>query len=282
MAKERMLLKKLNKNRAKEFAYYIIPQMLFEVPFENVSISAKVLYGIMLSRASLSEKNGWLDEEDNTYIYMTIEACMDIIKVSNKTAVSLFNELEEIGLIERIKQGQGKPSRIYVYDFNSIEEDTNIESPMKVTKEKNVSAENNQPDLEIKEKKYYEEKIINLKPIGYDQIHDLKQELDKRGLDYYSYNHLHPFVRFVYFSKQFTYEQCVVLSETLDVLKEEYDYIYLAQGYSYSLNRLKNQKGIKSPFAYFMSILPKNIERSYKNANKEPLDFNEIIERLRQ
>ena len=36
------------------------------------------------------------------------------------TAVKLIKELEEIGLIEKKRQGQGKPTKIYVKNFISV------------------------------------------------------------------------------------------------------------------------------------------------------------------
>ena len=49
---------------------------------------------------------------------------MEVLGRSNKTAVKVLNELDNstggLGLIERKKQGLGKPNIIYVKDFLSI------------------------------------------------------------------------------------------------------------------------------------------------------------------
>ena len=48
--------------------------MLFkDKQFKNVSAQAKVLYGLMLDRMGLSQKNMWLDSENRVYIIYTIE-----------------------------------------------------------------------------------------------------------------------------------------------------------------------------------------------------------------
>lgn len=47
---------------AEQFSFYRIPKVLFtEERFRSVSAEAKVLYGLLLDRMSLSCKNGWLD-----------------------------------------------------------------------------------------------------------------------------------------------------------------------------------------------------------------------------
>ena len=81
-------------------------------------MEAKVLYGLLLNRMGLSVKNGWKDEEGRAYIIFTVEAIMEHLGCSNKKAVGLLRELDEkADLIERRRQGQGRPSLIYVKTF---------------------------------------------------------------------------------------------------------------------------------------------------------------------
>jgi len=92
-----------------------IPKMLFtEERFRSVSNSGKLLYGILLDRNSLSVSNGWKDERERVYVYCTVENVAELLSCSNKKAMKVLAELEEEGLIERIRQGQGKPSKILV------------------------------------------------------------------------------------------------------------------------------------------------------------------------
>lgn len=52
-------------NEAEQFSFYRIPKLLITSPaFKKVSDSAKLLYGLMLDRMSLSLKNGWVDDEN--------------------------------------------------------------------------------------------------------------------------------------------------------------------------------------------------------------------------
>ena len=56
------------------FSFYRIPKALFQEPrFQSLSTDAKILYGILLDRMSLSVKNGWLDKQDRVFILFTIE-----------------------------------------------------------------------------------------------------------------------------------------------------------------------------------------------------------------
>ena len=54
---------------ADQFSFYRIPKVLFtEERFKSISAEAKVLYGLLLDRMSLSARNGWLDDEGRVYI----------------------------------------------------------------------------------------------------------------------------------------------------------------------------------------------------------------------
>ncbi|MGX8716103.1 MAG: DUF6017 domain-containing protein, partial [Lachnospiraceae bacterium] len=93
--------------------------MLFsQEQFKNISPEAKVLYGILLKRMDLSAKNGWFDDQGRVYIICTLEEIMETLNCGNQKAVKLMDELEgKIGLIERKRQGLGKPNLIYVKNF---------------------------------------------------------------------------------------------------------------------------------------------------------------------
>lgn len=104
---------------AEQFFFYRIPKVLFtEERFRSVSAEAKVLYGLLLDRMSLSCKNGWLDKEGRVYIIFTIEEVMTALSCADQKAGKLLHELEsKCRLIERKRQGLGKPNLIYVKNF---------------------------------------------------------------------------------------------------------------------------------------------------------------------
>ena len=102
------------------FSFYRIPKALFlESRFQNLSTDAKTLYGILLDRMSLSAKNGWLDEQGRVFIIFTIEDVKRALCCADNKATKLLRELEEFGLIERKRRGQGKPSLVYVKNFSA-------------------------------------------------------------------------------------------------------------------------------------------------------------------
>lgn len=106
-------------NEAETYTFYRIPKVLFTEPvFSGLSTEAKLLYGLLLDRMQISIRNGWLDQEGRVFIYYTIDAVMEALSCGNKKAGTLLAELDDrkgIGLITRIRQGLGKPDRIYVH-----------------------------------------------------------------------------------------------------------------------------------------------------------------------
>lgn len=104
--------------QSESYSFYRIPKMLFtEEIFEALSTDAKVLYGLLLDRISLSRENGWMDDAGRVYVYYTIKSVKKSMRCANTKACGLLRELDEFGLIERKKQGLGKPTIIYVKDF---------------------------------------------------------------------------------------------------------------------------------------------------------------------
>lgn len=103
------------------FSYYRIPkQLITDDYFRQVSTDAKLLYGLMLDRMSLSAKNGWYDEQGRVFIFYALDEIQTAMNCAHGKAVKLLAELDSskgIGLIERIKQGQGHPTIIYVKQF---------------------------------------------------------------------------------------------------------------------------------------------------------------------
>lgn len=109
--------------QSEQFAFYRIPKVLFtDDRFRVLSAEAKTLYGILLDRVTLSAKNGWIDQQGRVYIIYTIEEIMADMNCGNKKAIQLLSDLEKkVGLIERKRQGLGKPNLIYVKNFISVE-----------------------------------------------------------------------------------------------------------------------------------------------------------------
>ena len=104
----------------KLFSFYRIPKALFqEQRFQNLSTDAKTLYGILLDCMSLSVKNEWFDKQGRVFIIFTIEDVKRALCCADNKATKLLRELENFGLIERKRRGQGKPCLVYVKNFSS-------------------------------------------------------------------------------------------------------------------------------------------------------------------
>lgn len=106
---------------ADQFSFYRIPKALFKDDyFKKLSSDAKILYGLMLDRMSLSIKNQWFDDQNRAYIYFSIEDIMELLNCGRNKAVKSLQELDDetgIGLIEKRRQGFGKVNIIYVKTF---------------------------------------------------------------------------------------------------------------------------------------------------------------------
>ena len=71
---------------ADQFSFYRVPRLLIkDERFKGLSSDAKLLYGLMLNRMSLSMKNGWLDEENRAYIIYTVDAIMEDLGCAKAT-----------------------------------------------------------------------------------------------------------------------------------------------------------------------------------------------------
>ncbi len=113
---------------ADQFAFFRIPKVLMKAPrYEGLRLEAKVLYGLMLDRMALSRKNGWLDEEGRVFIIYTNDSVSEDLSCSRQNTVLFLKQLEDAGLIRRVRRGQGLPSLIYVLKFAS--EDDNTDHP---------------------------------------------------------------------------------------------------------------------------------------------------------
>lgn len=111
---------------AEQFSFYRVPRLLIkDERFKGLSSDAKLLYGLMLDRMALSMKNGWFDEENRAYIHYTVENIMEDLGCAKATCVKVIAELDSkkgIGLIEKKRQGLGRPDIIYVKNFVAIEQ----------------------------------------------------------------------------------------------------------------------------------------------------------------
>ena len=137
---------------ADQFSFYRIPKALFtDSYFKDLSSDAKILYGLMLDRMSLSIKNQWFDENNRAYIYFSIEDIMELLNCGRNKAIKSMQELDDetgIGLIEKRRQGFGKVNIIYVKTFMPEKtEEKSLEDELK--KFKKQTSEENEESTEV-------------------------------------------------------------------------------------------------------------------------------------
>lgn len=93
-------------------SYIPFPRFLMEDSLADLSNDAKVLYALMLDRASISKVNGFIEADGTVRLYFTVEQAQKKLHRSRQCATRIFGELESCGLICRKKQGGGKPALI--------------------------------------------------------------------------------------------------------------------------------------------------------------------------
>ncbi len=163
---------------AEQFSFYRVPRLLIkDERFKGLSSDAKLLYGLMLDRMSMSMKNGWLDDENRAYIIYTIENIREDLGCSKEKAVKVLAELDAskgIGLIEKIRRGLGKPDIIYVKNF--IIQDEGRKEPSNA----DVSAEVGKTDFKRSEKPTSRSQENRLQEVGKTDF-SRSEKLTSRG-----------------------------------------------------------------------------------------------------
>ena len=108
-------------DESNQFSFFRIPrQLITGERFKHISTDAKLLYGLLLDRMGLSEQNGWYDENGRVYIYYTLREIQRNLNCGQDKAIKLLAELDQgCDLIDRVRQGQGLPTKIYVKKCSS-------------------------------------------------------------------------------------------------------------------------------------------------------------------
>ena len=78
----------------------------------DLSHTAKLLYTLLLDRATISQKNNWMDAQGRIYVVYPLSKLSKDLRYSISSITRAFAELENAQLVERIHSGFSKPSRI--------------------------------------------------------------------------------------------------------------------------------------------------------------------------
>jgi hypothetical protein len=107
---------------SKAYSFYTIPTELLNNPvFDDIDYGSKLLYGMMLSYASLSATNSeFIDDDGNVYIVYTVEQVMKNMRCSEQTTIKMLKQLNDKGLVEKKHRGHGKPPILYIKNIYLI------------------------------------------------------------------------------------------------------------------------------------------------------------------
>ena len=155
-----------------KFTFYRMPKILFvDDYFSAISCEAKVLYGLLLDRATLSKSNNWIDELGRVYVFFKQTEAMEMLNIKKNKVIAIFKELEDIGLLIRKKQGQGKPTRLYVLDFSSHTDDENSKTNEVVSDDEEQTSDENTK----KEVKRFEKQTSEIQTSSNDTKKEVKR-----------------------------------------------------------------------------------------------------------
>ena len=166
---------------SEQFTFYRIPKALFtSSKYKAVSAEAKLLYGLLLDRMGLSAKNGWCDNVGLVFIYFTIDEAMENLGCGHEKAGKLFCELEKVDLIDRRKQGLGKPAIIYVKKFISdIRKSDVLTSGKPISNNLNISSQDiGKSDTNDTDKNYTDLSYINPSIRANEMDEMLKEQIE--------------------------------------------------------------------------------------------------------
>ena len=156
--------------QADQYNFIKVPKLLVhDDAFTELSVDAKMLYGLLLDRMNLSMKNGWLDEQNRVYIIYQIKDIMSDMNMARATAVKYLQELVDFGLVEKKKRGLGLPNILYVKSFlvekNNLEQEKALEeigenmpeTPINTQKFKNYTSRSSKNEIKEVQKLNFKE-----------------------------------------------------------------------------------------------------------------------------
>lgn len=117
--------------------FYRIPKAFYANPeYRKMSAEAKLTYARLYDLLSLSQKNGWINENGEVYLCLSRRKLAEELGICEKTATKIFKELTDYGLIVDVQLGQGKNNRIYI-----VKPEVSTEEAKRFTENKETGTE---------------------------------------------------------------------------------------------------------------------------------------------
>lgn len=144
--------------------FYKVPKIFWlgEL-YKDMSLEAKIAYGILEDRKSVSMKNQWYDEKNKIYFIYTLDDFQRELGVARATANRIKQELIDYQLLEQVKQGLGKPARLYLFNPVATENDENKYRLRYITEQENIKTQEKEEGTETPSKEK-ETEFTNSKP----------------------------------------------------------------------------------------------------------------------
>lgn len=109
-------------------AFAKLPKLLITEPqYKHLTAQHILAYTLMRDRLQLSITNQMKDKDGTPFIHYDLGNVAEDIRCGEKKAGQLVNDLDNMGLIRKVRQGLGKPNRIYVHDVFESEPPTRLD-----------------------------------------------------------------------------------------------------------------------------------------------------------
>ncbi len=151
--------------------YIRLPKELFENPeYKKLSANAKLLYGLLLDRRSLSKKNNLTDDDGETIVYFTRENAREMLGVGKDVIFKCFADLKKAGLLQEGFVGVGKVRILYIKNPTCKVE--------KCAPVRSGNADNNKTDINNTELNKTD--LNNIDPFFYTVLPEVSYDADER------------------------------------------------------------------------------------------------------
>ena len=175
--------------------FYKFPKwLLAEGNLKKLSPQAKLLYMVIIDREELSLKNAedFTDKEGYLFQYFDQVKAGELLGLSKNAIIKAFKDLQEYNLIEVVRQGQGKPNRLYVLDYE-VSSDTlkelsyeNKKAVTAGTDTTNSNSKNNNSNNSIPQKQDNDTRNLDKNEFGnnYQKNKDNQEEINYEKIAY--------------------------------------------------------------------------------------------------
>ena len=145
--------------------------LLANPKYKEMSLEAKFIYSLLLNRLTLSQKNNWINEDNEVYLIYTREDAANTLNISYRKAIAAFKELIEAKLLYEERQGRGYPNLLYVLKAEvSDEEAIGFSEEYYSEPEENEEKEPENPD-EIKTCNFGISRTANIAYLDMQNLH---------------------------------------------------------------------------------------------------------------